>query len=248
VKPVRTALLAALLASLAAAQDPAAGGTEKVRTLGRQYQELQQKMQKDFEAIEKLPEKDRESAGDRVYGEFQKGAEAIADQVLAIATSDHSQVGFEAASAAMQMNLTKAQRATVIEQLTDHHAASAGMEAVLPRLRYMSGKTVDALLQKVVDTNPSKSAKGTASLVQAQREKNDSKREELLERVAADYADVAVGGEKLGDIAGRQLYAMRNLKIGGTPPEIVGKDMDGVAFKLSDYKGKVVVLDFYGFW
>ncbi len=31
-------------------------------------------------------------------------------------------------------------------------------------------------------------------------------------------------------------------------PEIVGEDVDGVPFKLSDYRGKVVVLDFWGNW
>ncbi|MBL8842887.1 MAG: hypothetical protein JNL90_15320 [Planctomycetes bacterium] len=39
------------------------------------------------------------------------------------------------------------------------------------------------------------------------------------------------------------------LKVVGTPAqEIAGKDLDGVAFKLSDYKGKVVLLDFWGYW
>ena len=31
-------------------------------------------------------------------------------------------------------------------------------------------------------------------------------------------------------------------------PEIEGEDIDGVPFKLSDYRGKVVVLDFWGNW
>jgi peroxiredoxin len=31
-------------------------------------------------------------------------------------------------------------------------------------------------------------------------------------------------------------------------PDIVAKDTDGVDFKLSDYRGKVVLLDFWGFW
>ncbi|MDP6424698.1 MAG: redoxin domain-containing protein [Planctomycetota bacterium] len=31
-------------------------------------------------------------------------------------------------------------------------------------------------------------------------------------------------------------------------PDIVGKDIDGHTFKLSDYRGKVVVLDFWGDW
>ena len=37
-------------------------------------------------------------------------------------------------------------------------------------------------------------------------------------------------------------------EIGSEAPEIVGVDLDGVEFKLSDYRGKVVMLDFYGDW
>jgi hypothetical protein len=36
--------------------------------------------------------------------------------------------------------------------------------------------------------------------------------------------------------------------IGKTAPEIEGKDVDGKKFKLSEYRGKVVVLDFWGDW
>jgi hypothetical protein len=35
---------------------------------------------------------------------------------------------------------------------------------------------------------------------------------------------------------------------GRAAPEIQGKDADGVAFALSDYRGKVVMLDFWGNW
>ncbi len=36
--------------------------------------------------------------------------------------------------------------------------------------------------------------------------------------------------------------------VGEMAPEIEGVDLEGVAFKLSDYRGKVVMLDFYGDW
>ena len=36
--------------------------------------------------------------------------------------------------------------------------------------------------------------------------------------------------------------------IGRPCPEIAGADIDGQPFKLSDYKGKVVVVDFWGDW
>ena len=39
-----------------------------------------------------------------------------------------------------------------------------------------------------------------------------------------------------------------DLAIGKLAPEISGVDVDGRKFKLSDYRGKVVVLDFWGDW
>jgi cytochrome oxidase Cu insertion factor (SCO1/SenC/PrrC family) len=36
--------------------------------------------------------------------------------------------------------------------------------------------------------------------------------------------------------------------VGDAAPEIKGKDINGKAMKLSDYRGKVVLLDFFGDW
>lgn len=36
--------------------------------------------------------------------------------------------------------------------------------------------------------------------------------------------------------------------VGKVAPDIRGKDLDGKKFKLSDYRGKVVLLDFWGNW
>jgi predicted Zn finger-like uncharacterized protein len=38
------------------------------------------------------------------------------------------------------------------------------------------------------------------------------------------------------------------LSVGKVVPDIEGEDIDGQKFKLSDYRGKVVVLDFWGHW
>lgn len=37
-------------------------------------------------------------------------------------------------------------------------------------------------------------------------------------------------------------------KVGDEAKDIAGEDVDGKSFKLSDYRGKVVMLDFWGFW
>ncbi len=36
--------------------------------------------------------------------------------------------------------------------------------------------------------------------------------------------------------------------VGTMAPDITGPDTDGVEFKLSDYRGKVVMIDFWGNW
>ena len=61
----------------------------------------------------------------------------------------------------------------------------------------------------------------------------------------ADYGDKKVA---VGDLAGRELFELRFLRIGKVAPQIEGEDLDGVKFKLSDYRGKVVVIDFWGDW
>ena len=38
------------------------------------------------------------------------------------------------------------------------------------------------------------------------------------------------------------------LNVGDTAPEIEGEDLDGVSFKLSDYRGKVTAITFWAFW
>ncbi|MFK7743372.1 MAG: peroxiredoxin family protein [Planctomycetota bacterium] len=43
-------------------------------------------------------------------------------------------------------------------------------------------------------------------------------------------------------------FRKERLQVGMVAPEIEGADLDGKPFKLSDYRGKVVVLDFWGDW
>ena len=38
------------------------------------------------------------------------------------------------------------------------------------------------------------------------------------------------------------------IQVGNKAAEIEGEDIDGKKFKLSDYRGKVVMLDFWGNW
>jgi hypothetical protein len=83
-------------------------------------------------------------------------------------------------------------------------------------------------------------------------EKEQSAREgealRLFRRVAEEYGEVKYRGSTLGERTRRAIYEMEHLLVGKAAPEIVGEDLDGNQFKLSDYRGKVVLLDFWGHW
>jgi peroxiredoxin len=75
--------------------------------------------------------------------------------------------------------------------------------------------------------------------------------EQWFERVRGQFADITLSEyqrEPLGPQAQRSLFALRKLGIGQMAPEIEGEDLDGRRFRLSDYRGKVVVLIFCGNW
>jgi hypothetical protein len=76
----------------------------------------------------------------------------------------------------------------------------------------------------------------------------DKERETLYKLILKSYSEIKLGSDTLGDLAKRELFEIRYLSVGKTPPEIEGEDIDGVKFKLSDYRGKVVLLDFWGHW
>jgi hypothetical protein len=85
-----------------------------------------------------------------------------------------------------------------------------------------------------------------AELERQDREKTVKEVEAVLERAAEDHGDVALpGGEKVAERARAELFEIRNLSVGKEAPDIEGEDQDGKRFKLRDYRGKVVLLDFW---
>jgi len=70
----------------------------------------------------------------------------------------------------------------------------------------------------------------------------------LLNTATREQGQVELpAGDRVSERARSLLYEMRWLAVGKQAPEIDGTDQDGVTFKLSDYRGKVVLLDFWSF-
>jgi RNA polymerase sigma factor (sigma-70 family) len=66
-----------------------------------------------------------------------------------------------------------------------------------------------------------------------------------FERVITEFGQVRQRGYRLADLATPELSELRRPIIGKPAPEIDGADLDGQPMKLSDYRGKVVVLVFW---
>jgi hypothetical protein len=92
-------------------------------------------------------------------------------------------------------------------------------------------------------------AERTAFLGRLDPKTRAAEAEALFVQVKEKHADVeGPWGGSLGERADRDLFEIRNLAIGKVAPEIEGEDLSGKPLRLSDFRGKVVVLDFWGHW
>src|SRR5262249_44970220 len=122
---------------------------------------------------------------------------------------------------------------------------------------------VEKLLRALLDKSPHRALQGQACFALAQYLKNladqgrpadpekvTKEAEALFQRVIDNYADVRdQANRNLASLAKSPLRALRAAIVVGKPvPEIRAEDLDGAQFKLSDYRGKVVLLDFWGHW
>lgn len=111
-------------------------------------------------------------------------------------------------------------------------------------------------LRNLLDKSPQRKVKGIAcySLAQSlaveaeQKPVDEAQIISLLERVVADFSDIIVGDSTLGERAEPDLFERKFLAVGKPAPEIEAVDIDGKTFKLSDFKGRVVLLDFWADW
>jgi hypothetical protein len=144
-----------------------------------------------------------------------------------------------------------------VDALLEHYVENPKVAAACMHMQRMDSPRCATLLESIAEKNPSAEAQGLATLARALQLKAAADRQvegaeaqavALFEKVIDDYGGVQHADQRIGETASANLFELQNLGIGKPCPEIEGADVDGVAFKLSDYKGKVVFLDFWGFW
>jgi hypothetical protein len=145
---------------------------------------------------------------------------------------------------------------TALKLLTEQHSASDKIGGACQSAVHSQSKHAEGFLRAVLGTNSHRDvlAKATISLGrrlkanQSESQTAAGEAEKLFERVVDKFADIQGYERTLGEEAKSELFEMRNLAIGQVAPDIEGQDVDGKKFKLSEYAGKVRVIDFWGDW
>src|SRR5579864_2523266 len=233
---------------------------EKYRVLVKAHQQAQEAFSKAYNAAKTDEERQRvlkelgtEASADHYAGQFLK------------LIRDHPKdpVVIEAFRWLLSRLPGSPETNQAAETVLAHWIEEERLADICKALMYGSGQVGDQMLRKAIDKSPHRSVQGYARFSLAiclrtradgmgnnlpeEREPIEREAEKLFQQVIDKYADLK-HTTTLGKEAEGELFALKHLSIGKAAPEIEGEDLDGKKFRLSDYKGKVVLLNFWGSW
>jgi hypothetical protein len=242
--------------ALGAPDDSKAQGKEdksspeaQFKAIMEEYKQAQTELGKAHRAAKTAQEKQK------IEEQLRKKPQEYAGRLLTLAQKNpKAEVAFDALVfiVANSEGGTEADKAA--DLLLQNHVKKLG--DLFGELATTDSPAVEKLLRGAMTQSADKRLKGQATLGLAQFFKNKSEAtpkgdpkaakeaENLFDQVVKDHA----GQNDLVQEAKDQLFILRNLAIGKVAPDIDGEDGDGKKFKLNDYRGKVVVLDFWAGW
>jgi hypothetical protein len=247
-------------------QDPPSRA-DRLKAVKKEYMDAMSELGKEFQKAETDEEKTD------IRNKAQKLRPAVLEKTLAIAKEDpKDDVGFDAIVYAVGMGAGK----SATDLLIKHHVENPKIADMVLGLGRGGSDDAVAFLKAVLDKNPDKTARGRAAYAMAQatidkieKAKTDEEAKkfetealEWVKQVETTYADVTqftlppnpnskAEPRLLGKVIARDAKAIPNIRklmVGKVVPEVEGEDVDGAKFKLSDYRGKVVMIDFWGHW
>lgn len=254
--------LLALLPALAQGGKSADGpAKQKPATAAGKYQALLDEYQKALDASDQVFAKarsDEERA--KVRAAFAGVRSRLVDRVLDFAqTHPKDKESLAALFFVLHPDIHAERRAAdrAAQLILKDHLTSDGLVSIVRLLAEQDLPIGEGPLRAVLKKNPHRAVQAHACVslalilkgradasTPAESVKLTEEAEQLLARVAQKYADVTAAAGR----ARVELFEIRHLAIGKAIPDIRGKDSDNKELKLSDYRGKVVVLDFWATW
>jgi hypothetical protein len=198
--------------------------------------------------------------------EFYKRTGGLAGRFLAIAEKHaKAPAAFEALILAVTFGQDGKEGAKAAELLVANHLEHEQLSQQLVQTASSPSPVAEKLFRSVLEKSTKKEVQGVAAFAlarhlrsrsdEAAKQKNKAEADKLAAeaekfyvQVVEKFADVKIDNTPLAEPAKGELYEFKFLTIGRTAPETQGEDSDGKKFKLGDYRGKVVVLDFWAGW
>ncbi|MCB1225215.1 MAG: TlpA family protein disulfide reductase, partial [Verrucomicrobiales bacterium] len=158
------------------------------------------------------------------------------------------------------INLPEGQEA--LHLLAENFADSPEIAAAVRQMEYQPYDLIRPALTAIQARNSTPTVLAAAHFVEGVHafraseaatspEQREASKEEAMMRfqtVLANYPEETIQGFKLADQASDMLFEIANLTPGAVVPDVTGKDIDGTEFSITDYRGKYVVLIFWGDW
>jgi hypothetical protein len=148
-----------------------------------------------------------------------------------------------------------------LREFADKYAADLPANRLTSVCQQARGNGAEYLLRTLLEKDSRHEVQGVACLALAQllkqrangmseseadaAKKLQEESEKNFEQAAEKYADVKLARGTVGEKAKSELFDLRHLSVGKPVPEVAGVDQDGKKFSLAEYKGKVVLLDFW---
>lgn len=141
-----------------------------------------------------------------------------------------------------------------IEILKKYHINSKALDDSIAILWFTRKPEVKGLLNDYIlkrkDSAQVTKAKYSLARILMQEKSTDEaiKLFQAVEQEGQNLYEFKNSSRTLADTATAYIYEAKFLQIGKKAPDIVGTDVIGKKLKLSDFAGKVIMLDFFGFW
>ena len=266
---MRTLLVAALLTAgvgFAKADDPKKADDKAPETLKDRFAALQKNLRTELSGWQRDYVKAAAEDRQKLFAKRMDILHEHGKKALSLGKEDlKSDVALEALTMAFQCGSDKTQSAAG-DCMVENFADDAKLAKIIPQL---AGAPVgEKLLGDLVKKSKNKNVRGVAlyAMLESEIENTDesprqsekdaaSKWKNIgskVESLATEYGDVkvAAGREEvpISKAAEKMRFFLDNLIVGKLMPDVETERLDGKKTKISDYRGKVVVLDIWTTW
>jgi len=242
-----------LLVAMTLSMGLASGQTETKTGIGVEINKAitahQGKMEDFMKKVRALP---REDQGEFYRANYPKPDETVASLSALVEANPTDPAILEAVTWIARSTRGAGLEAKDFANLKKHHLNNDNIGDVTMALVYSQEAEARDFLSTVSEKSTSKKARGTALYALAigmERDKTKAAEyDAITNKIINDHPDLEIRDRNIATALKAKKEAAVKFAIGKVAPEIIGKDVDGNEMKLSDYKGKVVVLDFWGDW